>query len=220
MDFLEDGRQVEIGFTLAPAAQGRGLGAEAVIGVLDFLFARLGKHRAFASVDPRNEPSLRLLQRVGMRQEAHFRRSLLFKGEWADDLVFAVLRSEWTDVRPGQVGDGGRSPDAGSAPLCGANEGASGSGGLVKTMADNEQAIAGLAERVSKLEMQMGYLLRQMGISTQEAPAWTASPQVIDLVVKGMKNEAIRTFREESGASLKDAKTFIESLAPRLASMR
>jgi ribosomal protein L7/L12 len=59
-----------------------------------------------------------------------------------------------------------------------------------------------------------------MGISTQEAPAWRASPEVIDLVIKGMKNEAIRAFREESGASLKDAKTFVDSLDPRLAPSR
>ena len=36
-----------------------------------------------------------LLRRVGMRQEAHFRESLWFKGEWADDVVFAILQSEW-----------------------------------------------------------------------------------------------------------------------------
>ncbi len=93
--FLEDGGQVEIGFTLAPAAQGRGLGAEAVVGLLDCLFGSLRKHRVFASVDPRNEPSLRLLRRVGMRQEAHLRQSIRFKGEWADDIVFAILASEW-----------------------------------------------------------------------------------------------------------------------------
>lgn len=93
--FSEDGLQAEIGFTLSPASQGRGLGTEAVIGVLDYLFQRMGKHRVSASVDPRNQPSLRLVQRVGMRQEAHFRESLLFKGEWTDDLVFAVLDSEW-----------------------------------------------------------------------------------------------------------------------------
>ena len=94
---LQDGQQAEIGFTLAPSAQGRGFAAEAVAAVLDFLFERLGKHRVFASADPRNQSSLRLLQRVGMRQEAHFRQSLLFKGEWADDVVFAVLASEWVE---------------------------------------------------------------------------------------------------------------------------
>jgi RimJ/RimL family protein N-acetyltransferase len=97
--FLEGGEQVEIGFTLAPAAQGRGLGSEAVVGLLDHLFGHLRKHRVFASVDPRNEPSLRLLRRVGMRQEAHLRQSMRFKGEWVDDVVFAVLASEWEGRR-------------------------------------------------------------------------------------------------------------------------
>jgi RimJ/RimL family protein N-acetyltransferase len=93
--FLEDGEQVEIGFTLRPDCQGCGLGTEAVVGLLDYLFGRLRKHRVFASVDPRNQPSLRLLQRVGMRQEGRFLESLRFRGEWADDMVFAILASEW-----------------------------------------------------------------------------------------------------------------------------
>lgn len=93
----DDGRQVEIGFTVAPAWQGQGYGTEAVEGVLGLLFGTLGKHRVFASVDPRNAPSIELLKRVGMRQEAHFRQSLWFKGEWVDDVVFAVLAGEWTE---------------------------------------------------------------------------------------------------------------------------
>jgi RimJ/RimL family protein N-acetyltransferase len=99
--FLEDGEQVEIGFTLAPSWQGRGLGTEAVAGVLDHLFGVLHKQRVFASVDPRNVPSLRLLRRVGMRQEAHFLQSVLLKGEWTDDVVAAVLASEWAARTPG-----------------------------------------------------------------------------------------------------------------------
>ena len=88
-------RQAEIGFTVAPSHQRRGLGVEAVTGLLGHLFGPLRKHRVFASVDPRNEPSMALLRRVGMRQEAHHRESLWFKGEWADDVVFAVLETEW-----------------------------------------------------------------------------------------------------------------------------
>jgi RimJ/RimL family protein N-acetyltransferase len=87
--------QAEIGVTVAPDHQGRGIATEAVRGLLDHLFGRLGKHRVFASVDPRNLASMALVKRVGLRQEAHFRESLWFKGEWADDLVFAVLKSEW-----------------------------------------------------------------------------------------------------------------------------
>lgn len=93
--FPEDARQVEIGFTLAPEHQHRGYAREAVAAVLDHLFEVFGKHRVFASVDPRNEASLALLRRLGFRQEAHFRESIWFKGEWADDLVFGLLKSEW-----------------------------------------------------------------------------------------------------------------------------
>ena len=99
--FLDDGRQVEIGFTLAPDFQAMGLGTEAVEALLALLFGRLRKHRVFASVDPRNAPSVLLLERVGMRREAHHVESLLFKGEWADDLIYAMLAAEWADRAAG-----------------------------------------------------------------------------------------------------------------------
>lgn len=88
-------RQAEMGFTLAPEHQRQGYATEAVRAVLGHLFGVLGKHRVFASVDPRNAASVALLRRVGMRQEAHLRQSLWLKGEWVDDLVFAILKSEW-----------------------------------------------------------------------------------------------------------------------------
>ena len=87
--------QAEVGITLAPGHQGQGYATEALNAVLDYLFLSLGKHRVFASVDPRNRASIALLERVGMRKEAHLRESVWWKGEWADDLVFAVLEGEW-----------------------------------------------------------------------------------------------------------------------------
>lgn len=92
----DDPHQVEIGFTVDPGYQGRGLGTEAVASLVDHLLVGCRKHRVFASVDPRNEPSIRLLRRVGMRQEAHFRQSVWFQGAWVDDVVFGVLAAEWT----------------------------------------------------------------------------------------------------------------------------
>ena len=88
-------RQAEVGITLSPAYQGQGYATEALEAVLDYLLVTLGKHRVCATVDPRNQPSVTLLKRVGMRQEAHLRESLWFKGAWADDLIFAVLEREW-----------------------------------------------------------------------------------------------------------------------------
>jgi ribosomal protein L7/L12 len=79
-------------------------------------------------------------------------------------------------------------------------------------MSSNDKELEELRIRVEKLESQMVYFLRTLGITTQEAPKIPASANVIELIRKGDKNGAIRSFREETGASLKDAKTFIESL--------
>jgi RimJ/RimL family protein N-acetyltransferase len=91
----DDPEQVEIGITLAPEFQGKGYATEALHALLRYLFRTLDKHRVFGSVDPRNVASMALLERVGMRKEAHFVKSLWFRGEWVDDVIFAMLAEEW-----------------------------------------------------------------------------------------------------------------------------
>jgi len=91
-----DPRQAEIGIALAPEFHNLGYATEALQALLDYLFVKLGKHRVFGSVDPANLRSIKLLQRVGMREEAHFIKSLWFKGEWVDDVILAILASAWT----------------------------------------------------------------------------------------------------------------------------
>ena len=91
----DDPRQVEVGVTLAPAHQGRGLAAEALDRVLDFVFGRLGKHRVSAVTDAANHPAAALLRRLGFRQEAHHVEHVWFKGAWGDEYVFALLAREW-----------------------------------------------------------------------------------------------------------------------------
>jgi RimJ/RimL family protein N-acetyltransferase len=92
-------RQVELGITLAPLAQGRGFATEALNAVFGYLFTQTETHRVTCSVDPRNLPCLKLLQNVGMRQEAHMIESLWIKGAWADDVIFAILKKEWEAIR-------------------------------------------------------------------------------------------------------------------------
>ena len=67
-------------------------------------------------------------------------------------------------------------------------------------------------ERLEKLEAKLSFLYRSLGVTAQEAPDWRASPALLELVKKGDKIAAIKAFREETGASLKDAKGFVESL--------
>lgn len=86
---------VEFGVSITPAYQARGFSTEAARALFDFVFEQLGRHRIQASVDPRNLASVTMLGALGMRPEAHHRESLWFKGEWVDDVIFAILDHEW-----------------------------------------------------------------------------------------------------------------------------
>ena len=88
-------RQGEIGFVTHPDHQGRGYATEASRALLRLGFEVLGLHRIVASCDARNVASARVMERLGMRREAHFRENELIKDEWTDELVFAMLASEW-----------------------------------------------------------------------------------------------------------------------------
>jgi len=91
----DDLHQVELGITIAPSYQGKGMASEVMLAILEYVFITLKKHRAFASIDPRNHDAIALVGHIGMRQEAHFRESLLIDGKWVDDVVYAILESEW-----------------------------------------------------------------------------------------------------------------------------
>lgn len=85
----------EVGVTLAPDAQGRGLAGEALAGVMRTLFEDHGMHRIYADTDDRNTAVHRLLDRLGFRCEARLLEAGWFKGEWTTVRVYAVLRREW-----------------------------------------------------------------------------------------------------------------------------
>ena len=87
--------QAELGFTLASAYQGRGYATEAVRGLLDDVFIERELHRVSAECDARNTASARLLERVGFKQEGLRLSNSWFKGEWTDDLLFGLLRSDY-----------------------------------------------------------------------------------------------------------------------------
>lgn len=92
---LYDPRLGEIGYTLAHIYQGQGYATEAVRVTLGYAFDTLALHRVSASADCRNAPSYRLMERVGMRREGHFLQHAWYKGEWCDEYLYAMLRSEW-----------------------------------------------------------------------------------------------------------------------------
>ena len=87
----------EIGWTLHPDFFGHGYASEAATAILELAFGELGLHRVRAELDPRNDASIALCRRLGMREEAHFVEDLFFKGGWADTGVYAILDHEWAD---------------------------------------------------------------------------------------------------------------------------
>lgn len=86
---------VEVGWIFDPAHGGRGYATEAVRALLDLVFEGLQARRAVARVDQRNTASLRLCERVGMRQEAHLLENEVFKGELSSEIDYALLAREW-----------------------------------------------------------------------------------------------------------------------------
>jgi len=66
----------------------------AVKALVPFIFRTLGLHRIEAACLTQNEASQKLLVRCGFRQEGLARRYLLINGEWADHLLFALIKEE------------------------------------------------------------------------------------------------------------------------------
>lgn len=85
----------EIGFAFHPDHQGRGYATEAARALLPFAFETLGLHRLIGRTEARNTGSARVLEKLGMRLEAHLVENEWVKGEWQSELDYALLASEW-----------------------------------------------------------------------------------------------------------------------------
>ena len=90
------GVQAELGWCIAPELEGNGYATEAVRELIRLSFEELGFRRLVAHCFAANEPSWRLMERVGMRREVHtVKESLHRSGEWMDGLSYALLAEEW-----------------------------------------------------------------------------------------------------------------------------
>jgi RimJ/RimL family protein N-acetyltransferase len=92
----EQHRQGELGFVSHPTHQGKGYATEAARPMLAFAFETLGLHRVVGRAEARNAASARVLEKLGMRREAHLIENEWVKGEWQSELVYAMLAREWT----------------------------------------------------------------------------------------------------------------------------
>ncbi|HEX2155147.1 MAG TPA: GNAT family protein [Acidimicrobiia bacterium] len=94
-------RQGEIGWVFHPDHHGHGYATEASRVLLRLAFEGLDLHRVIARCDGRNRASFQVMERLGMRREAHFVENEFVKGEWTDEVVCALLAAEWR-ARPGE----------------------------------------------------------------------------------------------------------------------
>ena len=92
---FDQARQGEIGFTLAPAARGKGYAFEACSLVLAHAFGERRFHRVIAAIDPANVAAAALLQRLGFRREGLEKASVFLHGAWVDDERWAILAEEF-----------------------------------------------------------------------------------------------------------------------------
>lgn len=88
-------RRAEVGFALARAAWGQGIMSEALTALIGFSFTTLALHRLEADVDPRNDPSLRALERQGFQREGYLRERYHLNGETQDTVFLGLLGREW-----------------------------------------------------------------------------------------------------------------------------
>nr|WP_260408620.1 GNAT family N-acetyltransferase [Planomonospora venezuelensis] len=92
-------RSGEIGYVLHPDHHGRGYATETGRALLELGFDGLGLHRVTGRIDGRNTASARVLERLGMRREAHLVENEWVKDEWTDEVVYAILHREWSSRR-------------------------------------------------------------------------------------------------------------------------
>ncbi|NKE04082.1 GNAT family N-acetyltransferase [Bacillus selenatarsenatis] len=91
----QDFKTVEIGYFINSNYWKQGYGIEIVKGLLDFGFNTMDVHRIYAVCDAENTGSIKLLSKIGFRQEGHFIKNLKIKGQWRDHYLFAMLSKEF-----------------------------------------------------------------------------------------------------------------------------
>ncbi len=99
---IGDGFQGQIGWILGKTYEGNGYVTEAATALLDYLFRTVGFHRVYSMTSPDNRKSWRLMERLGMRREAHFVKNCHHDSGWTDEYVYAVLEEEWAERRGGR----------------------------------------------------------------------------------------------------------------------
>jgi ribosomal-protein-alanine N-acetyltransferase len=86
-----------VGYWIDEACAGRGYVPESVVVSAQFAFERLGLHRLQVAIIPRNRPSRRVVEKLGLREEGLAERYLAINGVWEDHIRYAITAEEWAE---------------------------------------------------------------------------------------------------------------------------
>lgn len=90
-----ENKEGSIGYSLNQDFWGHGYATEVAAALINFGFKQLQLHRIYATCDPENLSSARILEKIGMKQEGYLREHYLIRAEWRDSLLYAILDHEW-----------------------------------------------------------------------------------------------------------------------------
>jgi len=93
-----------VGYWVDEALAGKGYAPEALVVVIQFAFDELDLHRLQISIIPRNRPSRRVVEKLGLRNEGVAVRYLQIDGRWEDHIRYAITAEEWAERRDGFLG--------------------------------------------------------------------------------------------------------------------
>lgn len=127
-------RSAYIGYWISQEVAGRGIMPRAVALVTDHAFADLGLHRIEINVRPENTASLRVVAKVGYREEGYRPKYLHIDGAWRDHVSFVMLADEW--------------PSEGVARRLAATQGGAGARGVGRSVHNSDTPDPVIRDRV------------------------------------------------------------------------
>ncbi|MCM2675534.1 GNAT family N-acetyltransferase [Alkalicoccobacillus plakortidis] len=85
----------EIGWVFHPSFYNQGYATEGASAMIAYAFQSMDVHRIIATCQPENPASYKIMEKIGMRREGHFKKCIPYKGEWWDEYYYAILREEY-----------------------------------------------------------------------------------------------------------------------------
>jgi RimJ/RimL family protein N-acetyltransferase len=95
---IRESVRAEIGYALRPEYWGKGIMTETLLKVIEFGFNEFGLHSIEGNVNPNNKDSIKLLEKLGFKKEAHFREDFFYNGKYLDSEIYCLLETDLPHV--------------------------------------------------------------------------------------------------------------------------